>query len=124
MVNYTQTNCRLLQTNSLSMFDDFVGLALKGLNVYFGSSIETVTLKPMEYLGYKHILSHNKYKSKMLINIRYIYKILVPVSERYFKYLLRFRAMVLKMSSDFIKNVHPHKHFSMIFTTETSEVFC
>ena len=59
MVNCTQTNCRLLQTNCLSVFDHFVGLALKGLNVYFGSSIGTVTVKPMEYLGYKHKLLHN-----------------------------------------------------------------
>ena len=32
MVKHTQTICRLLPTNCLSVFDHFVGLALKGLN--------------------------------------------------------------------------------------------
>ena len=31
MVRYTQTICRLLPMNCLSVFDHFVGLALKGL---------------------------------------------------------------------------------------------
>ena len=31
MVKHTQTICWLLLTNCLSVFDDFVGLALKGL---------------------------------------------------------------------------------------------
>ena len=31
MVKYTQTICRLLPTNCLSLFDHFVGLTLKGL---------------------------------------------------------------------------------------------
>ena len=32
MVKHTQTNRRLLPTNCLSVFNYFVGLALKGLN--------------------------------------------------------------------------------------------
>ena len=32
MVKYTQTTRRLFPTNCLSVFDHFVGLALKGLN--------------------------------------------------------------------------------------------
>ena len=32
MIKHTQTICRLLPTNCLSVFDYFVGLALKGLN--------------------------------------------------------------------------------------------
>ena len=35
MVRHTQTIRRLLTTNCLSMFDDFVGLALKGLKHFF-----------------------------------------------------------------------------------------
>ena len=31
MVKHTQTICPLLPTNCLSMLDDYVGLALKGL---------------------------------------------------------------------------------------------
>ena len=33
MVKYTQTTRRLFPTNCLSVFDHFVGLALKGLNL-------------------------------------------------------------------------------------------
>ena len=35
MVKHTQTICRLLQANCLSVFDHFVGLALKGLRDFF-----------------------------------------------------------------------------------------
>ena len=35
MVRHTQTIRWLLQTNGLSVFDHFVGLALKGLNLLF-----------------------------------------------------------------------------------------
>ena len=35
MVKHTQTICRLLTTNCLSVFDHSVGLALKGLNKFF-----------------------------------------------------------------------------------------
>ena len=34
ILRHTQTICRLLPTNYLSMFDHFVGLALKGLTSY------------------------------------------------------------------------------------------
>ena len=35
MVKHAQTNRRLLLTNCLSVFDSFVGLARKGLTVFF-----------------------------------------------------------------------------------------
>ena len=38
MVKHTQTICRLLPTNCLSVFDHFVGLTLKGLISISGSS--------------------------------------------------------------------------------------
>ena len=55
MVNHTQTIRWLLQTNCLSGFGHLMGLALKGLNVYFGLSIGIETVKPMEYLEHKYI---------------------------------------------------------------------
>ena len=35
MVKHTRTICRLLPTNYLKLFDHFVGLALKGLTLYY-----------------------------------------------------------------------------------------
>ena len=41
MVKHTQTICWLLLANSVSVFDNFVELAQKGLNYYFGKFILT-----------------------------------------------------------------------------------
>ena len=39
MVKHTQTICQLLPTNCLSVFDHFVGLVFKGLNLYWGNTV-------------------------------------------------------------------------------------
>ena len=41
MVKHTQTSCRQKPTNCFSMFDHFVGLALKGLSPVFLNPIQT-----------------------------------------------------------------------------------
>ena len=43
-VKHTQIICRLLLTNCLSVFDHFMGLALKGLKLFAGKAISN-TLK-------------------------------------------------------------------------------
>ena len=57
MVKYTQTICRLLPTNYLSMFDHFVVLVLQGLKTHFLSMVVDFGLKvnqtPMKFQNKK-----------------------------------------------------------------------
>ena len=50
MVKHTQTICRLLPTNCLSVFDHFVGLALKELSYLRRSCTIAVTNRRTQYL--------------------------------------------------------------------------
>ena len=50
MIKHTQTICRLLLTNCLSVFDHFVGLALKGLMVNYSQDSRYCVGKGERYL--------------------------------------------------------------------------
>ena len=58
MVKQTQTICPLLPTNCLSVFEDFVGLGLKGLTLIF-SEIHSRYLKYAKIVYYRQKASEN-----------------------------------------------------------------
>ena len=64
MVKHTQTSRRLLPTNCLSVFDHFVGLALKGLTLF---SILTDSAQDGKYIGAIFLL--NFYKSLNVLEL-------------------------------------------------------
>ena len=55
MVKHTQTICRLLGTNCLSVFDHFVGLAFKGLRKVFAVMGQNILLEKWNYHGNRDI---------------------------------------------------------------------
>ena len=57
MVKHTQTICRLLPTNCLSVFDHFAELALKGYTRFFGHSVVTKNLFHFVLLYHKATIS-------------------------------------------------------------------
>ena len=65
MVEDNQTIHRLLLTNCLSVFDHFVGLALKGLKLNFGKytnvSLKYIRSGDREYNGYNDCNICNEY---------------------------------------------------------------
>ena len=63
MVKYTQTICRQKPTNCLSVFDHFVGLALKGLRRCKVSVIATVVMKHQPFPSQPRMKRKNKLKT-------------------------------------------------------------
>ena len=71
MAKHTQIICRLLLANCLSLFDHFVGLALKGLidislkqAVFTGKTISEILLCS-KLGGLKHVSFHNSFKTNV-----------------------------------------------------------
>ena len=70
MVKHTQTICRLLSTNCLSVFDHFVGLALKGSKATDNSLKTSVTqnlndTSNQDSVGYKLTETSNSKAAKI-----------------------------------------------------------
>ena len=53
LVKHTQIICRLLPTNCLSVFDQFVGFTLKGLKKVSNATNKTIHISPLNTLSIK-----------------------------------------------------------------------
>ena len=76
MVKQTQTICRLLPTNCLSVFDHFVGLALNRLRNYINSQLLyflVFVLSSLLFIAFDFFFAifekKNKNKKKLLLNL-------------------------------------------------------